>query len=122
MENSDKIFFEDDSQCWYIALGERWMGPLKASEVYNKIQKRQLTWAHFVWRKGQSQWKRICDVKPFQGFVPQQPSHKPQVRTKTATQEVKRPQPEPKIWYLYYNETQYGPFSHNELAHFLHIG
>ena len=66
---------------WYIALGSRWVGPLSASDVYQKVLGQEISWAHFVWRPGQADWKRICDVPTFQGAVPAVPTSKPTVRT-----------------------------------------
>ncbi len=133
MENSGKIFFDDDSPQWYIALGTEWVGPLSASDVYARIQKGQITWAHFVWRKGQAEWKRICDTKTFQAVVPQQPSKGVQKEIKTALKPGLRPRGGPpsapaeevsliQNWYLYYNHSQYGPFSEEEILRFLKVG
>src|SRR4051812_5206861 len=76
MENTGKVSFPtfaNDQPQWYIALGERWVGPLTASDVYQKVLDQEIGWAHFVWRPGQSGWERICDLKVFQSAVPQLP-------------------------------------------------
>ena len=52
MENSEKLLFEDDTAQWYVAMGERWLGPLTAEDIYEKIQNQEITWAHYVWRRG----------------------------------------------------------------------
>ncbi len=130
MENSGKVFFDDDSAQWYVALGERWIGPLAASDVYRKIMGQELSWAHYVWKPGQAGWQRICEVKSFQAAVPAAPPKTIQVQVKDASQpglRKKAPPPPPKDeqqkpWFLYFNDTQYGPFSTEEVSRFLRIG
>lgn len=145
MENSERVMFEDDSEPqWYIALGERWIGPLTAADVYEKVTGGEISWAHYVWRKGQKDWRRICDVETFQAAVPTVPGRSVQQEVKTqSTPVVKKaaasksakggasksaaPKPpqsvlEPKVWYLHYNESQFGPFSFEEVARFLRVG
>lgn len=134
MENSERFFFKDDSPQWYIAAGERWIGPLTASDIYERILSNQITWAHFIWKKGQPAWKRICEVKDFQAAVPSQPAKGVQKEVKESTKPTirqagsrkiaapaapKNPVQEVKNWFLYYNNSQYGPFSQLEIQHFL---
>jgi len=136
MENTGKILFEDDTKpLWFIALGDRWVGPLSATEVYEKILNQEITWAHYVWKSGLDDWKRICDVPTFQAAVPSRPAEDIQIEVKEAAAPViktvsksgQKTTP-PKIpvkertWYLYYNETQFGPFSFQEVCRFLKIG
>ncbi len=141
MENSGQIFFEeDDIPQWFVALGSRWVGPMTAADVYEKILSHQLSWAHYVWRQGQADWRRICDTKTFQVAVPNQP----EMSVQKAVREAIRPSGkqvvtghsgrsgppqaplkadfEQRIWYLYYNDSQFGPFSQEELQRFLAIG
>ena len=143
MENTGKVLFENDQPQWYIALGERWMGPLSAADVYQKILASEITWAHFVWKTGQPDWKRICDVKTFQAAVPTLPAKtmqqevkdasKPNIvatqrsTTRAAAQRKVAPAvsvdaSEGRIWFLFYNESQYGPFSSEEISRFLQVG
>lgn len=127
MENTDKILFEDDEPQWFIALGDRWVGPLAASDVYQRIQNRELSFAHYIWKEGQSDWKRICDVKTFQVAVPKAPAAKPSKPSKSKSSKKTPPPPtshltQPKEWFLYYSSTQFGPFSESEIERFLEIG
>jgi hypothetical protein len=140
MENSGRFLFDNDSPQWYVALGERWVGPLAATEVYEKIQVQEITWAHYVWRKGQPAWKRICDTKTFQMMAPHQPDKGVQKEVKAAQKPVVRAAPprarsagtpppapapeasEPKSWFLHHSDSQYGPFSESEIKRFLKIG
>src|SRR3954462_8179926 len=123
MENSGKIFFEDDGPKWYVASGDHWLGPMSAADVYAQILGGKLTWAHFVWKQGQKNWIRICDSTDFQSAVPELPSKEIISQVKKEAQAAptrKGPPPTPeasdeaqadKHWFLYYSDSQYGPFS-----------
>jgi hypothetical protein len=136
MENTEKVYFEDDTPHWYIAMGDRWNGPLSASDVYERVISQEITWAHYVWKPGQAEWKRLCDVKTFQAAVPSLPAKKlrnevteiskPNVRggskpskTKSSKQSSAKVE---RSWFLYYNDTQFGPFTEEEILRFLSVG
>ncbi len=129
MENTGKILFDDERAHWYVAVGEGWKGPFSASDLYQKILKQEYTWAHFIWKSGQSEWKRICEIKVFQALLPAVPTKKEQG---SMTRDIKRdtkgeaPPPSPASagpkWFLNYNKTQYGPFSIQEVKKFLKAG
>jgi hypothetical protein len=140
MENTGKVLFAgEDAQTpqWFVALGKNWIGPLSAADVYEKVVNREITWAHFVWRKGQKEWQRLCEVPTFQSSVPAAPSETLKEAVSERSQELlanRRAKanflpvpPEPdentqKIWFLYFNETQYGPFSKGEIESYLSAG
>lgn len=132
MENTGKVLFEDQTPQWFIALGKNWIGPLSAADVYAKIVQQEISWAHFVWRKGQKSWQRVCDTQPFQTAVPREPSKslKEEVVERSREIEKKGPPAPPskgddadrKIWYLYFNETQVGPFSALEVEENISAG
>jgi hypothetical protein len=133
MENTGKILFDDQSPQWFIAFGKRWAGPLTAADVYAKVASQEITWAHYVWRKGQKNWQRLCDTAPFEAAVPHEPTKTLKEEVAERSREVqaqaraKKAPPAPpkdedsesdvdqKIWYLYFNETQFGPFSTSEV-------
>lgn len=143
MENTEKVFFEDNDPHWYVALGERWAGPLAASEVYEKVLSQEITWTHFVWKPGQPGWTKICDTITFQAVVPKLPgvaaapapfsaaepktgqiAAPPQAQRKapSAPSAPSEPPHEVRNWYLYYNDSQFGPFSPDEIERFLRVG
>lgn len=137
MENTEKVLFEDDTPHWYIAMGDRWNGPLAASDVYERVTSGEITWAHYVWKPGQAEWKRLCDVKTFQAAVPSLPAKKlrnevteiskPDVRsggkaTKAKSSSKQSALKEDRSWFLYYNDTQFGPFTEEEILRFLSVG
>lgn len=130
MENTGGVLFENDKAEWYVALGDRWIGPMAAADVYRKLQEQEISWAHFVWRQDQGDWKRVCDVETFQSYVPgKPPSDKPPSGKPPSAQAAKpvvkqaaRPPAAARPWFLYYNESQFGPFSKDEIEHFLKVG
>jgi hypothetical protein len=147
MENTGKVHFEFEDQTphWYVALGDRWIGPMSAADVYARVLSGEISWAHFVWKPGQADWKRICDTKTFQSAVPSAPARGLQSEVRDASRPVVRkaasgvkapPKPrrgtgeitgggapaENKEWFLYYNESQFGPFTGSDLHRFLKSG
>jgi len=129
MENSGRIFADSaDSAEWYVVVGDRWLGPMSVPEILEKISLGDLTWAHFAWRKGESGWKRICDLPGFQAAVPEKPTQQiqKQVKTLSTAQTENLADPRAKApgrnWYLYYNDSQFGPFSMDEMRRYLTLG
>jgi hypothetical protein len=124
MENTDKVRYVNDRAEWFIAVGEDWIGPLRVREIHEKIEKQELSWLHYAWKKGLAGWTRVCDLDVFQDSQPQKPSQaalsdlekgeKPKLK-KVATQSKKS-------WFVYYNESQYGPFSVEEIQRYLATG
>ncbi len=138
MENTGKVLFADDSPQWYIASGAQWVGPMRAAEVYEKVLQGQILWTHLVWKPGMSAWQKICDAPTFQALVPKLSSGlSAEEGTKTGIRSAgakgvraggkSTPPPAPaegdaNIWFLYYGDAQYGPFSQDEVEHHLAIG
>ena len=145
MENTGNVLFDDRTQEWFVALGNRWQGPMTAAEVYRKVVNQDISWAHFIWKKGQPNWSRICDTPTFQPAVPHAPTRNVQEEVRERSQETQRssakpsvrqagprkgPPPAPtddedvdqKIWCLYFNSTQFGPFSSSEIEAMLDSG
>ncbi len=125
MENTGKLLFDDQTPQWFIALGKKWVGPLTAADVYSKVIQQEISWAHYIWRKGQKNWQRLCDTAPFEAAVPHEPSKALREEVAEHSREIlaKKAPPAPpveedvdqKVWYLYFNETQFGPFSSSEV-------
>ncbi len=132
MENTGNVFFsgKEDAAIWFVALDhEKWIGPMSASEIVARIQKGELTWAHYGWCKGQARWERVCDIPAFRAAVPAQPNKIIEVEVQKSAQKASRktsapPPPSRKAqsWYLYYNDSQFGPFTEQDIHRFLRIG
>ena len=131
MENTEKVLFENDSPQWYVAVGDSYVGPLSAADVYRKISAQEISWAHYVWKKGQPEWKRLCDVKTFEAAVPRVPGKaaisdikeisQPHIKASARQALAKTPQ-KGREWFLYYNDSQFGPFSKEEISRFIEVG
>ncbi len=152
------LFGEDASQ-WYVAMGQKWIGPMSASDIYEKVANHQISLAHYAWKKGQAEWRRICDIKTFQSLGPHQPQKAAQkqfqsevsaqsTRGQTSSSRVGQTArsgssspssssssssksgaarsplapAEARIWYLHQNQSQFGPFSREEITRFLKSG
>lgn len=138
MENTGQVLFQDDSPRWFVAVASEWVGPLTASDIYERVLLHEFTWAHYVWRKGLSGWTRICDLDEFKVAVPGAPAGGPpsslpksqvsQSAARAASQQLGHsvpPPPQadaPRDWYLYYNDAQFGPFSEDEIERLLRSG
>lgn len=144
MENTGKVLFENDEAVWFLSLGEQTVGPLQAADLYEKILLNQITSAHFIWKKGLKGWQRIADTPPFTEMLPQAPKAAPQgpvpeaqgsakspaytvtpkeaVSPKTQAPEKKLAVPEHRVWFLYFNDSQFGPFSLEEVKGYLRVG
>jgi hypothetical protein len=155
MENTGKVLFSDETPQWFVALGNQWIGPLAATDVYQKVMRQEITWVHYVWRKGQRDWTRICDTTEFQVSTPAAPAKQLKEEVIDRSQEISRApkaqikqvhpsrtanatparkaalpvdetpsseNPEAKCWYLFWNDTQYGPFSTTEITRMIESG
>ncbi len=96
---------------WFIAIGDKSIGPMSASEVYERVMAGELTWISYVWKEGMADWQRLADVPTFQAAVPPPPSAKP----KAGPPALPAKQIQPKVWFLYFNESQYGPYAEDEV-------
>ena len=129
MENSRKVILpegSDQEATWFIVQGDRWIGPFNVAEIYEKVQSQEISWAHFAWKTGNATFKRLCDIEEFQSAVPPEPTQSLLKRIPTETQR-KPPKPpkvieETKVWYLHYNDSQFGPFSKEEVSRLLRVG
>lgn len=132
MENTGKVLFEDDVPQWYVAISDKPVGPLTASDVYQKVVNQEITWAHHVWKPGMAAWEKICDTKTFQAVVPTpppMPAMPPMPGAKPTVKQAKKPPhnvpkivEEEKSWFLHYKDSQYGPFAESEVIRFLKVG
>ncbi|MCM0606129.1 MAG: DUF4339 domain-containing protein [Xanthomonadaceae bacterium] len=125
MENTGSMLFKDDSPKWYIAQGQNWVGPMKSSEVFAKLEKGELTPAHYILQKGDKKWKRIVEVVEFQPTMPPPPP--PEFAEEVSQSSIKKPnKPAPQVveksWYVYSGDSQLGPFSVEEVQRSLEVG
>lgn len=147
MENTGKVLFENDEAVWFLSIGDETVGPLQAADLYEKILLNQITSAHYVWKKGLKAWQRIAETPPFTEMLPKAPKAVPtasmpagektqgtQVKassSKSAASSASRETqgsdrkfaiPEHRVWFLYFNDSQFGPFSLEEVKGYLRVG
>src|SRR5690606_10280531 len=79
----------------------------------------EITWAHFVWKEGQKEWERICDIATFKAAVPPPPTQKPQARPPAPPVQGKV---QPKEWFLFANDSQTGPYTADEVKSMVAVG
>jgi hypothetical protein len=103
---------------WFVAVGDKSVGPVTASEVYERIMAGELTWISYVWKDGMADWQRVCDVPTFQAAVPPKPAAKPQsVPPAPPAKKI-----QPREWFLFFNESQQGPFGEDEIRGMAGVG
>lgn len=128
MENTSPLLFDNIDEKYFLAVEGRAVGPLTSQEIYQRLQTGEINLLNFFWSEGWSDWKRICDARDFAVLVPKKPSatalgqlrEKLGAKKRAATQKQDAPpSPEARTYYLYFNSSQYGPFSKNELFHIL---
>jgi hypothetical protein len=92
---------------------------MSASEVYDRVIAGELTWVSYVWKEGMAEWARIADVAAFKAAVPPPPAQKPKARPPAPPNAKKLPTRE---WFLFYNDSQYGPFTEEEVQGLANVG
>lgn len=105
---------------WFIAMGDRSVGPMSASDVYDRIIAGELTWVSYVWKEGMGEWTRIADVPTFKAAVPPPPAAKPKAQPPAPPPTEKKRQA--REWFLFYNDSQYGPFTEEEVQGLAGVG
>lgn len=131
--SKDALFFENDLHPqWFVALDDKPLGPMSAKEIYEKVLTQDLSWTHLVWRAGMKEWMRICEVEIFQGVLPKAVAGKknlelaPVKASSPNSVRANTPPPAPHVnvknRFLYFNESQFGPFTFDEVDRALRIG
>jgi hypothetical protein len=123
MENTNTIQFADDQPSFFISVDDKFRGPFKASEVYEKLQSKELSWIDYIYREKEGAWLRIADHETFKSLQAEPPKPKPMMPPKVAA-----PPPPPKKveddikWFLFQNDTQTGPYPTTELSRLIGAG
>ena len=119
----------NETPVWFVAVGNAWIGPLSVQGLIKKIENGEFSWAHYTWRKGMSEWKRASDVKEFSAALPQAPKKQIKEQVQERSVEVrppfrgaKAPPAAPRIWYLHYNQSQFGPYAEDDVHQYLRVG
>jgi len=127
MENTSPLMFDNVDEKYFLALKGKAVGPLTAQELYERVERGEASLLHYIWRDGWQEWKRICDEREFTVLIPQRPptssieviKKKIRAKSKPRAAATVPPSEQSRTFYLYFNSTQYGPFSEAELEHVL---
>lgn len=116
MENTIIPKFDNDQAEWFVAVGEKYRGPFKASEVYQKLLDKEVSWIDYCYREKDGNWVRLADQEIFKALQPPPPKPKPTLS----------PPPVPKEdqvkWFLFQNESQTGPYGTQEIKRLISAG
>ncbi len=122
MESSKKALFEDDQSQWHLALGKRSIGPLTTLEVYEMLQKQEISMAHFLWKQGLKNWVRVCEVAPFEELAPQSPGAEvPRASSDRPAVKKAKPRVTQDHYFIFHQGAQTGPFQEAEIERMLRL-
>ena len=100
------------------------LAPLSVKEIYERIDQKEVDWVDWVRREDQKDWKRILEVETFKRLMPEAP--KPEKSEKRAkvlkSKRSKSSTRQKRSWFLYYSESQFGPFAIAEVQRLLRVG
>lgn len=118
MENTNVIQFKDDQAEWFVSVGEKFRGPFKASEVYQKLQANEVSWIDHCFREKEGKWIRIADHEIFKALQPSAPKPKPTIAPPAPPVKVE----DETKWFLFQNESQTGPYFSHEIRRLIAAG
>ena len=125
MEKSKSVLVKDkDSPIWYVYVEDEVVGPLSHHQILEKIGNYEILWVDYIWAPRRLDWKRIADLKQFKADCPKKPARKEIGKIKKALSEKSKsipviPTKVDREWFLYYNQSQFGPFSKKEVIRLL---
>lgn len=121
MENTLTLLLQDTNAEWFSAGSGIPEGPLSPKDIVDRVQSGKFNLATHLWKEGMTGWQRLYEISKFRSLLPPEPSpdliSQIQEKTKKVTPPPipSKPKDEPRIWYVYLEETQYGPFSDTEI-------
>lgn len=80
---------------WHAGIHGKPVGPLKRSELVERVQKGDISADTYLWREGMSGWKPLPEIIELRGLLDEQPSllPPPSMPAQAKTQGVVRPRP-----------------------------
>ena len=112
MENTNQIQFQDDEATLFLADGQSTKGPFKPSEIYSKLNAKEVSWVDYCYREKEGAWIRIADHPVFKAIQAEPPKKKPNLALK--------PPPPPADtaikWFVFQNDAQTGPYSTMDIS------
>jgi hypothetical protein len=121
MENTNQNPFQIDLPEFFLAQGELPIGPFRASEIYHRLQAREISWVDYCYREKEDQWIRLCDHPVFQKLQPVPPPKPVLKKVVPPPSPLHRLPPEPR-WFLHQGEVQTGPYPESEIKRWIQTG
>jgi len=110
---------------WYVAIGDRILGPWDEQEVVNQLGSSEIAHCNFAWKEGLGDWVKLMEQEEFQSGMPQKPSpERLDELRKSIEQSKPKPPPPPttREWFVFLNEVQEGPFDIAEIKELINGG
>ena len=117
----------DTSLKWYTYINARPAGPLSAKEIVQKIQSGELNFGSHVWKDGYQGWTRLYDVIDFKPLLPAEPPASLIAEIQKSFQGTPPPlsprqKEELRTWFIYLEDSNYGPVSDIEVVRMFELG
>ncbi len=131
MENTLASFENDIEAKWYISQAGRLLGPISGKEVAHWITAKGLSVGNFIWNCHEKGWKRVYEIPEFQPLLPPEPSKEIQAEAAKRAAEAAKDEstieapvatPAGRVWYVFTNKAQYGPFAKTEVELMIESG
>lgn len=130
MENTAALLFRDHPGVYFLALGQKALGPMSLQDIYEKLKKGECSWLHFFWTPGNEDWARIYEINELRTLLPKKPSKKSLEKMKkswdgSSTPSLKKPKVElsrllvEDLWFMAFQGQQLGPFPTEEVLFIL---
>ena len=128
MENTLNLLLQDTQSKWYADGNGSPTGPFSSKEVVLRLQSGALSYASHLWRDGLGKWTRIYELSEFKCLLPAEPSAA-LIQGLQRTQQTIQPTPpsvqqrqEARVWFVYLDNTQFGPFAEAEVTSLIDSG
>jgi PilZ domain/GYF domain 2 len=122
MENTQQNRFGMDEATLFLAgNGDSFTGPFKPSEIFRKLENREIAWVDYCFREAEGKWIRICDHSLFLFFQPESPKLNPKIVATPPPVPAEAQRPRVK-WFLFQNEIQTGPYPEIEIQRLIQTG
>ncbi len=119
MENTNFNQFKDDQPSFFLASGESFVGPFRPSEIFSKLQSKEVSWVDHCYRELEGKWMRISEHPVFQSLQPEPPKPKPPTASAPPPPPLSKDKPAETKWFLFQGETQTGPYGAGEIKRLL---
>lgn len=127
MENTVSLLIQDTNPQWFATVDDQLVGPISSKDIVEQIRAGGLNFSSFVWKKTLSGWTRLYEIEDFHCLMVAAPkadlleeakkrsSSAPAKKAAASPAPAAEAKEEPREWFVYLQETQYGPFAKSEV-------